>query len=211
MFALRAGLTLCLASGSPRRRALLGSLGFPFQVCKPACTEPAPLAGENAAAYASRMAAIKTHAAPQLSHVLIAADTVVCINGQIMGKPGNTEEALAMLRKLNGREHKVSTAVHILLANGESSAFCEESTVAFGLWPDTVLKAYAATDEPLDKAGAYAIQGKGAFLVERVNGSFTNVVGLPLARLVNILLEKNVLAPQFKDSPCEITAMNNAV
>lgn len=195
MFVLRQGLTFCLASASPRRSELLKSLGFPFGVCQPECDEPAPLPGELPQDYARRMAECKIRAARYAANALMAADTIVCVNNRILGKPGDGKEAFAMLQILNGRMHSVFTAVHLLLPANREAVFCEESRVLFGTWPASVLRAYADTGESLDKAGAYAIQGKGAFLVERVQGSFTNVVGLPLTRLTQTLMEENIIAP----------------
>lgn len=193
MFKLANSLSLCLASGSPRRRELLGSLGLPFIVHAPQCGEPEPEYAEKPGEYALRMAKNKAHAAQGAAKIVLAADTVVCIDGEILGKPRDREEALVMLDKLNGRGHVVCTGVHILMPDGSGTAFSDTSQVAFGQWPRATLRAYAATGEPMDKAGAYAIQGKGAFLVKSLTGSFSNVVGLPLSPLVQLFLDKKII------------------
>ncbi len=193
MFAPAVGISLCLASASPRRRRLLASLGLQFQVLRPACAEPEPDVGEKPGLYALRLAQAKAASAQTSCSVIIAADTIVCIDGQILGKPQNVADALRMLKLLNGRKHSVYTAV--ALAGQAAAAFCEKSDVSFGNWPDNVLAAYAHCGEPLDKAGSYAIQGKGAFLVKKVDGSFTNVAGLPLGSLVAFLLKKQLIEP----------------
>lgn len=189
IFQLPPGQKLLLASASPRRRELLASLGLEFAVCEAPCAEPPPEPGEDGTVYAARMAALKAQAiAPRPDTIIIAADTVVCIADAILGKPHKEAEALRMLRILNGHTHVVCTAVHIGLPNGGAMAFQEVTQVSFGSWPEAVLATYAATGEPLDKAGAYAIQGQGAFLLERINGSYTNVVGLPLEKTARTLL-----------------------
>lgn len=184
---------LILASQSPRRRALLASIGLVFDMLPCHCLEPAAYAGESGAAYAARMACLKASSLPpQIDAAVITADTVVCLNDHILGKPIDELDALRMLRMLNGKTHAVCTGVHISLPNGATRAFVETTRVTFGLWPDAALAAYAATGEPLDKAGAYAIQGLGAFLIESIAGSYTNVVGLPLEKLMKALLAEGV-------------------
>lgn len=184
---------LLLASASPRRSRLLAQTGLEFAVAAQDCAEPAAKYGEKPAAYAARMAALKADSAARgrPDAVIIAADTIVVIDDDILGKPSDSTAALAMLRKLNGRRHSVFTAVHLLLP--APLAFCEESRVRFAQWPEQILAAYAAGTEPLDKAGAYAAQGEGAFLIKEISGSFANVAGLPIERLVRALLENGAI------------------
>lgn len=189
------GQHLLLASSSPRRRELLASLGLEFSTRKAFCEEPAPHCGETGPEYAVRMAAFKAgciHPCPGAT--VIAADTVVCVANSILGKPHDQLEALRMLKLLNGKTHDVCTAVRLVLPDGKSNNFYEISQVTFGDWPEAVLNAYAASGEPMDKAGAYAIQGSGAFLIQSVSGSFSNVVGLPLEQLVCRLLANNIIS-----------------
>jgi len=126
--------------------------------------------------------------------VIIAADTVVALEGVIFGKPRNPAEALCFLQALVGTTHEVLTGCAVLY-KGEMTSFFARTAVTFWNCPTPLLAAYAATDEVLDKAGAYAIQGNGAFLVEKIEGSFTNVVGLPVAELAAALLEKGIASP----------------
>lgn len=194
VFRIAPGQHLHLASSSPRRRELLASLGLEFSTNEAHCEEPLPHYGETGPEYAMRMAAFKTDGIKrEPDATIIAADTVVCISGSILGKPHDPSEALQMLQKLNGKTHSVCTGVRILLPDDSSKAFYEISQVTFGTWPNPMLAAYAASGEPLDKAGAYAIQGNGAFLIKSISGSFTNVVGLPLEQLAQKLLSYGII------------------
>ena len=125
--------------------------------------------------------------------LVIAADTIVVLRGRILGKPRDSEHALDMLRKLAGKKHTVITGCALLKA-GASRSFTVQSHVVMWKCPDDLLRAYAESGEPLDKAGAYAVQGMGAFLVQRIIGSWSNVVGLPLAELVQVLVEMRAIA-----------------
>lgn len=191
---------IVLASASARRRDLLGSLGFDYYLYCPAYEEEPPEIGEKPNLYAARMAAAKAaeaHAeACDYPRVIIAADTVVYLNGDILGKPKTTTSAFAMLAALNGREHQVFTAVHFIFPNYQVAAFSEMSRVYFAKWHFATLEAYLASTDALDRAGAYGIQNNGAFLIERIEGSYTNVLGLPLARITRILLEKRFIRPK---------------
>lgn len=209
VFRAASGVHFILASGSPRRQAMLRGLGIDFAVLDAGNVEPRVCVGENGAKFAQRAATCKCESALAFARqkdkatLVLAADTVVCIDGQLLGKPQNPAEALAMLRLLNGRCHEVHTAVAICVLNGagrEIKNFVATSRVRFGEWPDAALAAYAASGEPDDKAGAYAIQGRGAFLVSGIDGSWSNVVGLPLAPLVEFLLEKRLIQPVEKGS-----------
>lgn len=202
---------LVLASGSPRRRELLGSLGVAFAV-RPSPVEPPPYPGENPAEYAMRAATAKAgDIARQLKDetplpYIIGGDSVVVAAGNILGKPADTDDALAMLELLCGQEapvtHQVVTGVCICKA-GKEGANAEESMqfsvstdVTMTPTPLAVRKAYVATEEPMDKAGAYAIQGVGGFLVREIKGSYSNVVGLPLARVLEVLVDWGVVVPK---------------
>lgn len=188
---------LVLASGSPRRQEFLRGLGLDFTVAAPTAPEPLPAPQEAPQAFALRAARAKAAEVAPLypAAAVIAADTVVALEGEIMGKPASEDEAAAMLRRLAGRGHVVCTGCCLRLPEGREEAFCATSKVIMRAWPDAALRAYAAGGEPADKAGAYAIQGQGAFLVEQISGSWTNIVGLPLAELLDVLLAHGVVAP----------------
>ena len=248
LFRLSPGFELLLASGSPRRRQFLTEWGLPFRLALPDAEEPRPEQGESPEAYTRRAAAAKARAAdtalrlqaankpptdrpqhaasrgPQgtsLQPVILAADTVVAIDGDILGKPQNPAHALRMLERLNGASHEVISAVCLLLpalgtpATAASPActaagvavqetidgplamltFSDVSRVFFHRWPLSVLQAYVDTGEPDDKAGAYAIQGQGAVLVERVEGSWSTVVGLPVTALAQVMINRGLMQP----------------
>jgi septum formation protein len=180
-----AGSVLILASASPRRAELLAAAGIPFDV-RPARIDESVRSGEDAAAYASRVAAEKAQAvhAHSDSRPVLAADTVVVIDGQILGKPANVDDAKRMLQLLSGRTHEVLTAV--VLINGPGRAFLsqtgvEVTRVEFAPLDRGEIDWYVATGEPLDKAGGYAIQGLASRFVRRIEGSYSNVVGLPVS------------------------------
>ena len=255
LFRLSPGFELLLASGSPRRRQFLNEWGLPFRLALPNAEEPRPLQGEPPEAYTRRAATAKalavgqtlrwqaTHkaadGAPSASPqpVILAADTVVAIGGDILGKPDNPAHALSMLARLNGASHEEISAVCLLLpaqpaftpaaqaladvpasisytaasASGNANtafnlqetlvgSFCmltfsDVSRVFFHHWPMPVLQAYVDTGEPNDKAGAYAIQGQGAVLVERVEGSWSTVVGLPVTALAQVMMDRGLILP----------------
>lgn len=183
---------LVLASASPRRQALLAGQGLHFEVVPSALKEPAPEAGEIPADYAARMARIKGEdiASRHPGKVILSADTIVVQDRNILGKPRDRAEAMAMLASLSGGWHEVVTGFCVL-RDEDGLAVCRtvSTRVHMALNPHDMLAAYIATGEPMDKAGAYGIQGVGAFLVDEVQGSYTNVVGLPLRSVLNILLE----------------------
>ena len=199
LFVLRPGIRLVLASASPRRRQFMDEWGLPT-VVRPAGVEPRPGHGESPAAYALRAATAKARAVAASSDagadgLILAADTVVALDSDILGKPADDMDALDMLRRLSGRGHEVITGVCCLFPDGSSAGFADTSAVRFHAWPDDVLRAYVRSGEPADKAGAYAIQGQGAFLVESVHGSWSTVVGLPVSRLAALLLEGGWMRP----------------
>lgn len=205
LFALPGGWELVLASHSPRRRQFLDEWGLAYRIVTGRDEEPRPRAGEAPAAYARRAARAKALAAAAADRladgqaarprVLLAADTIVALDGDILGKPVDRAQALDMLRRLAGRTHEVISAVCLLGPQDEEIVFHDVSRVGFAPWPDAVLAAYAATGEPDDKAGAYAIQGQGAVLVEGVDGSWSTVVGLPVSRLAQEMLSRGWLTP----------------
>ena len=178
---------LVLASSSPRRSALLGRLGIDLRVVAPEVDET-PLPLEHPEAHARRVARAKAEAtaASEPGLPVLAADTVVTVDGRILGKPTSRPAALEMLRELSGRTHAVLTAV-CLLHRGRAAEHLERADVTFVPADEELLEWYAATGEGDDKAGAYAIQGAGALLVERVEGNVQAVVGLPLAPLPRML------------------------
>jgi septum formation protein len=180
------GPALVLASGSPRRRALLGRLGIAFTITIPDIDE-SPVAGEAPTAYVERLARAKAVAAAarSLGHdrdeVVVAADTTVDVDGDIVGKPADDDEAAATLARLSGREHLVHTGVAVHRGERLISSVTT-STVRFHPLAPDVIAAYVATGEPLDKAGGYGLQGEGRLLVAAIEGSASNVIGLPMAQ-----------------------------
>lgn len=198
----RALTPVILASGSARRRQFLEELGIAFEIARPEGVEPRPDTGEAPEAYALRAATAKARAVrhPQ-GTLLLAADTIVALDNVILGKPRDTDDALAMLRRLTGRTHTVTSAVCCILPDDAEIRFHDTTTVTFHPWNETVLAAYARTGEPLDKAGAYALQGMGAFLAARIEGSWSTVVGLPVTPLAAMLLERGLIMPLFPNDP----------
>jgi len=186
---------MILASQSPRRKEILANAGFMFTVHAPHLDET-PLEGETPPQMVERLARSKAHAAvayarEQGEHLIVAADTVVWSSHTgVLGKPADEQDALRMLRLLSGRTHYVTSGVSIIRVEGASTiehTFHETTDVTFHALEDAWMRAYAASGEPLDKAGAYAIQGRGAVLVKSISGDYDNVVGLPLSRLVREL------------------------
>ena len=177
---------LVLASASPRRRAMIEALGL-VPVVRPAHTEEALIPGEGPMETARRLAAEKAAAVVEKSLCVLAADTIVVCDGQILGKPASLAEAYDMWRLLSGRVHQVITGVALRLPDGRGERFAEVTDVAFRALTDAELDAHAAAGDWQDKAGAYAVQGHAAAWTERVSGSYTNVVGLPLAQVVAAL------------------------
>ena len=172
---------LVLASASPRRAAILGALGIPFRAVTPSVDESL-LPGEKGAAAAERLARAKAAAVAPQDLPVLAADTLVVQGGEVLGKPATAEEAARMLRTLSGRSHEVVTGV--CLAHGATSRSGVETTVVtFAAMSAEEIAWYVATGEPLDKAGAYHVDGRAALFVLSVSGSPSNVAGLPV-RLV---------------------------
>ena len=187
--------SIVLASASPRRRKYLEDLGLTFTLC-PVAIDETPQPNENAEIFVLRMATEKGKAAAvqNRNSWIISGDTIVCLGQKILGKPSDTAEALTMLMSLAGRAHTVRTGICLMHAEKRVS-LCDivETTVVFSDFDEAVAMAYISSGESFDKAGAYGIQGKGAFLVESIEGSYTNVVGLPLNELVKMLLQHRVI------------------
>ena len=178
---------IVLASGSPRRKQLLEMLRIPFRVIVPDVDERV-LPGEAADAYVTRLSRAKAEAvAYQVpGEIVLAADTTVVLDGAIFGKPESAAHAVDMLTALQGRTHDVMTAVAVA-RDGDLAQALDVSRVTFRAADAATLGAYVATGEPMDKAGAYAVQGLGASLIERVEGDFFGVMGLPLRLALNLL------------------------
>ncbi len=158
----------------------MASLGLAFSV-RPVALDEIPLDGEPPAAYVERLAAAKARAQGAPGELVLAADTVVALAGELLGKPAGPDEARAMLARLAGRRHEVFTGVALYDSAGERlERAVERSSVEIAPLTEDRIAWYVATGEPLDKAGAYAIQGFGALFVTRIEGNYTNVVGLPL-------------------------------
>jgi septum formation protein len=181
-----------LASSSPRRRELLTMIGIAHEVI-PADIDEAYLPGESPVAHAERLARSKADTIARVAPdaVVIAADTIVVIDDQVLGKPRDAAHAGAMLRQLSGRTHEVFTAVAVARGTRIDSGV-EIVSVTFRELRDEEIDAYIATREPMDKAGAYGIQGYGATIVQRIDGDFFAVMGLSLVRLVTLLSKHGV-------------------
>ena len=182
---------IILASSSPRRRELLTQIGVVFTT-DPADVDERVLAGEAPEGYALRVARDKARAVAERSgdSIVIAADTIVVLGNDILGKPVDAVDAFRMLTLLSGRMHMVITGIVVKdLTSLKTTARTVITRVWFRTLPPQEIGAYVATDEPLDKAGAYGIQGKGALLIDRIDGCYFNVVGLPLSVLGDMLRE----------------------
>jgi septum formation protein len=182
-------LPLDLASASPRRHELLESLGVAHGL-HPASVDETPLPDESPLEHVVRLAAAKAAAvafarrASGVESLVLAADTTVTLDGAILGKPADAADALAMLKRLAGRTHEVLTACRLVRGDdGRAAAGVTVSRVRFAPWDEPLARWYVATGEPMDKAGAYGIQGRGVLLSEAIEGSWSNVVGLPLELL----------------------------
>jgi len=193
--------TLYLASASPRRLALLQGVGLAVRHC-PAPVDEAPLPAELPVDRVARLAEAKVGAAAAAlgplaeGAVLLGADTTVVLDGISLDKPEGPEEAAATLRRLAGRTHVVWTGVHLLRPDtGSRARTLERTRVRFQPFEEDVVRWYVGTGEPLDKAGAYGIQGLGVFLVEGIEGSWSNVVGLPLERLPEMMRSLGIRFP----------------
>lgn len=185
---------LILASGSPRRRELLDKFGINYEILPAQGEESAPpelTPGERVKALAAQKAEEVAQRLNDPAAVILAADTLVELDGEVLGKPGTAERAQTMLRALSGREHRVWSGVCI--REGEKVlAESECTSVHFRALSDAEIQAYIATGEPLDKAGAYGYQGLASLFVERIEGDFFNVMGLPVCRMGQMLREFDI-------------------
>ena len=191
-------MSIILASNSPRRRELLAQIGIrDFQILSPDVDETVE-PGLSPARMVEALSLRKAQAAAGRAgadDLIIAADTVVALDGRVLGKPRDQEEAFAMLSALSGREHRVYTGVTVL-GGGQAATEHEETAVAFRALSPEEIRDYIATGEPMDKAGAYGIQGVGALLVQGIRGDYCNVVGLPVFRLGRMLSGFGVKLPR---------------
>jgi len=187
-------MTVILASQSPRRRELLGQMGFTDFVIRPARGEEVAdpeLSPERLVEELSRQKCAEVASASGAEDLVIAADTVVAIDGTVLGKPRSEQDAFAMLSRLSGRHHTVYTGVTVRM--GERTLTAHEATrVHFRPLTHGEIEAYISTGEPMDKAGAYGIQGYGAMLVEGISGDYFNVVGLPVCLLGRMLAQFDI-------------------
>ncbi len=193
---------LVLASASPRRLELLRRLDLEPEV-EPAHVDETPETGETAEEYVLRVATDKAEAVAgrRPGALVLGADTAVVLDGVPLGKPADRDEALVMLTRLSGRVHEVVTAVVVVGADGRCHRGVEAAAVTMAVSTREELAWYVATGEPLDKAGAYAVQGLGAVLVERVEGDPTTVIGLPLRRTVRLLRAAGMAWPPASTDP----------
>lgn len=189
-------MEIVLASASPRRRELLERMGLKFRICTAEHDETMdPTASPEAeACRVSRLKAEAVQALCDPEDLIIAADTIVVCEERILGKPADEEEAYRMLRLLSGREHRVITGLCVL--RGERvSCVSEVTKLRFRELSDGQIRAYIATGEPMDKAGAYGIQGKASVFVPGIEGDYYNVMGLPVCTLAQILEEFGIVLP----------------
>lgn len=185
-------VTVYLASASPRRQALLQQAGIRFQVILPD-VEEVVRPGESAEDFVMRVAQDKARAGRVLvtkegrpSAPVLAADTCIVLDNEIIGKPADREEGIRILTRLAGRSHQVLTAA-VLMEEGKCQQALSRSRVVFGLLSEKEIEDYWESGEPVDKAGGYAIQGKAAVFIEHIEGSYTGIVGLPLFEVVNMI------------------------
>ncbi|MBU0673785.1 MAG: septum formation inhibitor Maf [Proteobacteria bacterium] len=189
--------SLILASGSPRRKRMLAEIGLNFRVVSAQVDEVA-LPGEAPEVFVRRLAEEKAREVAEVNpgEYTIGADTVVVLEGRILGKPRDVNEAKVMLANLSGNRHQVYTGFSVV--NTEPVVQVTRSVVTeveFCVLAEELINAYVATGEPLDKAGSYGIQGRGGTLVRSINGSYSNVVGLPMVELIQELLSLGIIQP----------------
>jgi septum formation protein len=188
---------LILASGSPRRKHYLEAMGLRFSIHAVSVDET-PKPHEDPGDFVRRMAREKAAGvSAEFPHSwVISGDTIVCLGDKILGKPVDEREAVALLMTLSGKEHLVKTGFCVThQARGVESIRLVTTKVHFADFPESVAHAYVAAGESLDKAGAYGIQGKGIFLVKAIEGSYSNVVGLPLCEMIDVLRAHGVIEP----------------
>ena len=185
-------MKLILASASPRRAEILRDAGIPFSVLSSAVDET-PFPGESPQDHVQRLADAKAELVAARAvgpAIVIAADTVVTLEGRIIGKPSSTDDARQVLERLSGRTHSVITGVTLIrLPDAERRTFVETTQVQFATISSEEITRYLATEEPYDKAGSYAIQGRAGRYIPRIEGDYFNIVGLPLARVTQALAD----------------------
>lgn len=186
---------LILASGSPRRRELLTRAGYVFDV-EPADVDESRLPDELPSDYVLRLAMLKAVtvcSGPEDERFVLAADTIVVLDNDVLGKPQGRDDAVMMLQRLSGRSHEVLTGVALVRGGARCSGMVKTEVALINL-DDQTIAMYVATGESFDKAGAYGIQGLASRFVDRINGSYTNVVGLPMVLVERLMrkLDKNV-------------------
>jgi septum formation protein len=182
---------LVLASASPRRAEILRAVGWPFEVAAANVDESAR-SGEDVSEYVERLACEKAEAVAEgrASGLVLGADTVVAVGDQVLGKPADMEDARRMLRLLSGRWHEVLTGVALVRSETKEVLVAHERTrVRFAAMTEEEIDWYVSTNEPVDKAGAYAVQGRAALFIEEIEGDYRNIMGLPV-RLVYKLMEE---------------------
>lgn len=186
---------IILASQSPRRRELLGLYGLPF-VVEPSLADEEGVTGTGAQRVES-LARIKCEevARRHTGRYVLAADTLVCVDGAVLGKPKDAADARRMLRMLSGRTHEVHTGVCLHLPDGARLCGVDTTRVSFLPMEDSAIERYVATGEPFDKAGAYAIQGVAGIFIRSIEGSFSNVIGLPLALVTRFFAQAGLSVP----------------
>lgn len=189
-------MKLVLASSSPRRSELLAALGLRFETRSPDVDETR-FPDETPGTYVERIARAKAVAVAGSDEVIVAADTTVVFEGKVMGKPGHPEEARSMLRRLQGARHEVLTGLAVSRL-GETHSLVDATEVEMMSMTDEEIAAYVAGGEPMDKAGAYALQGEGGVFVTSVHGSPSTVVGLPIHQLPRLLGRVGVELSQFR-------------
>ena len=180
--------TLILASQSPRRRELLSQAGLPFEIFVPHVDETCFLPARDAVAELSRRKA-SACISRFPGRVILASDTLVALDGRSFGNPRSPQEALSMLSALSGRTHQVFTGVTVISPEGQVFTDADDSSVTFCSVPEEELAAYVRSGEPMDKAGAYAVQGRAGLWITRLEGSFSSVIGLPLHLVRSLLLQ----------------------
>lgn len=194
-----------LASASPRRRDLLRQVGLSFDIQPAGEAETEAPHGTSPPEYARQSAEAKATAVSRRRSeaLVIGADTVVALDGRVLGKPESAAEARSMLEALSGRTHEVHTGVSLAYAGRPIVTAVETTRVTFRQLSDEQIDCYVATGEPMDKAGAYGIQGRGALLVEKVDGCYFNVVGLPLSRTSKMLERaRELIGTASEDRQC---------
>ncbi len=180
---------LILASASPRRKELLKVAGYDYEIVVSSADEIGEGSADEVVTENARLKASEVFS--RVGNVVVGADTVVCIDNKILGKPENAENARAMLKSLSGRAHEVLTGFAIISEMGEDVGFCR-TKVHFKALTDSEIDVYIATGEPFDKAGSYAIQEFGSLFVESIEGDYFNVIGLPIASLYPILTKHGI-------------------